>query len=285
MMVKRLLECGFCELILEMEQVSNWFINARVRLWKPMVEEMYLEEMKEHELNGSEEKSSKSGEDPAMKNSTPREKHPTSEIESKSFSSKQDVSKSQNNSMASTSPSTSPIGGRNVKNQFSFIGSSTQGSPKKARNHEILPSPNRASSMNMDVKMNEGNNEQQVSMDERQSRDGYSFMGSQTNFTSGFGQYPMEEIGRFDAEQFTPRFSGNGVSLTLGLPHCDTLSGTHQTFLPNQNIQLGRGLDIGQPNQFGVLNNSSSHSSAAYESLNMQNPKRFAAQLVLDFVA
>ncbi|GAB4857417.1 hypothetical protein Ancab_015326 [Ancistrocladus abbreviatus] len=28
-------------------QVSNWFINARVRLWKPMVEEMYLEEAKE----------------------------------------------------------------------------------------------------------------------------------------------------------------------------------------------------------------------------------------------
>ncbi|KAL1544037.1 BEL1-like homeodomain protein 1 [Salvia divinorum] len=25
-------------------QVSNWFINARVRLWKPMVEEMYLHE-------------------------------------------------------------------------------------------------------------------------------------------------------------------------------------------------------------------------------------------------
>ncbi|KAL8254386.1 hypothetical protein R6Q59_032607 [Mikania micrantha] len=24
-------------------QVSNWFINARVRLWKPMIEEMYLE--------------------------------------------------------------------------------------------------------------------------------------------------------------------------------------------------------------------------------------------------
>ncbi|KAM3409143.1 hypothetical protein ACQJBY_001867 [Aegilops geniculata] len=30
-------------------QVSNWFINARVRLWKPMVEEMYAEEMKDKE--------------------------------------------------------------------------------------------------------------------------------------------------------------------------------------------------------------------------------------------
>ncbi|KAI4315450.1 hypothetical protein L6164_028258 [Bauhinia variegata] len=36
---------------LSRSQVSNWFINARVRLWKPMVEEMYLEEVKERENN------------------------------------------------------------------------------------------------------------------------------------------------------------------------------------------------------------------------------------------
>ncbi|KAL1569096.1 homeobox protein BEL1 [Salvia divinorum] len=34
---------------LSRSQVSNWFINARVRLWKPMVEEMYLEDQKEGE--------------------------------------------------------------------------------------------------------------------------------------------------------------------------------------------------------------------------------------------
>ncbi|CAA2994207.1 homeobox BEL1 homolog [Olea europaea subsp. europaea] len=34
---------------LSRSQVSNWFINARVRLWKPMVEQMYLEELKEKE--------------------------------------------------------------------------------------------------------------------------------------------------------------------------------------------------------------------------------------------
>ncbi|XP_050267562.1 BEL1-like homeodomain protein 7 isoform X1 [Quercus robur] len=32
-------------------QVANWFINARVRLWKPMVEEMYKEEFAESEMN------------------------------------------------------------------------------------------------------------------------------------------------------------------------------------------------------------------------------------------
>lgn len=37
---------------LSRSQVSNWFINARVRLWKPMVEEMYLEDQKEGDGGG-----------------------------------------------------------------------------------------------------------------------------------------------------------------------------------------------------------------------------------------
>ncbi|KAI4300551.1 hypothetical protein L6164_033918 [Bauhinia variegata] len=275
-------------------QVSNWFINARVRLWKPMVEEMYLEEMKEHEQNGSEDKTSKSSEDPTTKSAASQDKGAGTDTEARSFNSKQEVGANHNASTISISePSTSPAG-RNARNHsgFSFIGSSelegiTQGSPKKPRNHDILQSPSSVPSINMDVKPNEANTEHLSTKfgDERQSRDGYSFMSNQTNFIGGFGQYPIGEIGRFDAEQFTPRFSGNGVSLTLGLPHCDSLSGTHQTFLPNQNIQLGRRLDIGEPNEFGAINTSTPHSSAAFENINMQNPKRFAAQLLPDFVA
>ncbi|CAN1255840.1 BEL1-like homeodomain protein 6 [Linum perenne] len=34
-------------------QVSNWFINARVRLWKPMVEEMYKEETGDAEMDSN----------------------------------------------------------------------------------------------------------------------------------------------------------------------------------------------------------------------------------------
>ncbi|KAG1354662.1 homeobox protein BEL1 [Cocos nucifera] len=40
---------------LSRSQVSNWFINARVRLWKPMVEEMYLEEIKEQDKQTAQE--------------------------------------------------------------------------------------------------------------------------------------------------------------------------------------------------------------------------------------
>ncbi|XP_076961145.1 homeobox protein BEL1 homolog, partial [Bidens hawaiensis] len=39
---------------LSKSQVSNWFINARVRLWKPMVEEMYMEETKDNNNNNHE---------------------------------------------------------------------------------------------------------------------------------------------------------------------------------------------------------------------------------------
>ncbi|XP_022742241.1 BEL1-like homeodomain protein 1 [Durio zibethinus] len=259
-------------------QVSNWFINARVRLWKPMVEEMYLEEIKEQEEHGSEDKTSKNqnNEDSASKSTAP-EKSPA-ENQAKSFSSKQDNSTNQN---ASSMP-TSPLAG-NIRNQsgFSLIGSSelegiTQGSPKKPRSIELLQSPTSVPSINMDIKRSEASNE--VSM--KFGKDGYSFMG-------GFGQCPIGEIGRFDAEQFAPRFSGNSVSLTLGLPHCENLSlcGTHRTFLPNQSMQMGRRLDVGEPNEFGDISPSTPHSSAAYENINIQNRKRFGAQLLPDFVA
>ncbi|XVE96289.1 hypothetical protein REPUB_Repub02eG0208300 [Reevesia pubescens] len=271
-------------------QVSNWFINARVRLWKPMVEEMYMEEIKEQEQNGSEDKTSKSqNNDDSASKSTALEKSPA-ENQAKIFNSKQDNLINQNaSSMSISTASTSPFAG-NVRNQsgFSFIGSSelegiTQGSPKKPRSTELLQSPTSVPSINMDIKQSESTNEVSLKF----GKDGYSFMGTNTNFMGGFGQYPIGEIGRFDEEQFAPRFSGNGVSLTLGLPHCEnlSLSGTHQTFLPNQSMQMGRRLDIGEPNEFGAINPSTPHSSAAYENINIQNRKRFAAQLLPDFVA
>ncbi|KAK4490996.1 hypothetical protein RD792_001717 [Penstemon davidsonii] len=40
---------------LSRSQVSNWFINARVRLWKPMIEEMYAEMNRRKALQNNEE--------------------------------------------------------------------------------------------------------------------------------------------------------------------------------------------------------------------------------------
>ncbi|KAG8648723.1 BEL1-like homeodomain protein 1 [Manihot esculenta] len=278
-------------------QVSNWFINARVRLWKPMVEEMYMEEMKEHERNGSEDKTSKSEQnESSASKSVLHEKGSVNENQTKNFKSLDSSSNQNPPAISISTASTSPVS-RNLRNHsgFSLIGSSElegitqQASPKRHRSTELIQSPTSVPSINMDVKPGETNNEQ-ISMkfgNERQSRDGYSFIGSQTNFIGGFGQYPIGELGRFDTEQFTPRFSGNAVSLTLGLPHCEnlSLSGTHQNFLANQNIPLGRRVEIGELNDFGGINTSTPHSSSAYESINIQNPKRFAAQLLPDFVA
>ncbi|XP_013630391.1 PREDICTED: LOW QUALITY PROTEIN: BEL1-like homeodomain protein 2 [Brassica oleracea var. oleracea] len=52
---------------LSRNQVSNWFINARVRLWKPMVEEMYQQESKELEENEQDQETINSNSDKSTK--------------------------------------------------------------------------------------------------------------------------------------------------------------------------------------------------------------------------
>ncbi|GJV97465.1 BEL1-like homeodomain protein 1 [Tanacetum coccineum] len=117
---------------------------------------------------------------------------------------------------------------------------------------------------------------------------GFTLMGNPTDFMGSLGGYQIGEIGRFNPEQFHPQYSGNGVSLTLGLPHGDNLSmsGGHQSFLPNQNIHLSRGVELGESNEFDSMNQQpSSHSAAMYETMNIQNQKRFGSQPLPDFVA
>ncbi|KAL2252321.1 UNVERIFIED_CONTAM: BEL1-like homeodomain protein 2 [Sesamum indicum] len=61
---------------LSRNQVSNWFINARVRLWKPMVEEMYQQEAKEDTEQRERDQSSTST-GPAHNAQTPTPPHPS----------------------------------------------------------------------------------------------------------------------------------------------------------------------------------------------------------------
>ncbi|CAI9766404.1 unnamed protein product [Fraxinus pennsylvanica] len=265
-------------------QVSNWFINARVRLWKPMVEEMYTEEMKEHEKNGSEEKTSKGGkneESTSKSKVAPQENCPGNENQNKNFIAKEDNPINQSISTSSTSPTDETF--RNNQSGFNLIGTSeiesiTRGSRKKPRS-SVVPSAN------MDSNSTEANNDQMAMkfINEGQSRDGFTLMGAPTNLIGGFGLYPMGEIGRFGTEQFQAPYSGNGtVSLTLGLPHCENLSGTHQTFLPNHSI---RGVEIQQTNEFNGTNTpTSAHSTSIFGNINTQDRKRFAEQLFPDFV-
>ncbi|KAE8691739.1 BEL1-like homeodomain protein 3 [Hibiscus syriacus] len=256
-------------------QVSNWFINARVRLWKPMVEEMYLEEVKEQEKNGSEPNPNETGQKEFGSTSNVRQ-------ENISFMMEQVKTQSQTQNSINVPPtdqfsnSISPMGGASYLPQtaFNLIGLSdldgaAQRSPKKARGtvNDLQNSP--SSILSMDMEMKQG--------DERLPKDSYSFPGG------GFATYgdAMGDMGRFDPNQLTPRFHGNSVSLTLGLPHCENVSpsGNH-----HQNIQIGRRLELGTAeSDFCSSNNAqqASHSTT----FEMQNRKRFAEQLLPDFVA
>uniref|UniRef100_A0A5B7ANF2 Putative BEL1-like homeodomain protein 1 n=1 Tax=Davidia involucrata TaxID=16924 RepID=A0A5B7ANF2_DAVIN len=269
-------------------QVSNWFINARVRLWKPMVEEMYMEELKDQEKNGSEENGSKT--------------EPNKESGSKStapLESKQEKSTNQNASppeISNLTVSTSPHRGSfQAQPGFSLIGSSemegiVQRSPKKLRSSDMMNSPSSILSMDMELKPGEagkGINNDKFGI-EKQPRDSYPLIGG-TSHGNGFGAYPIGELGRFNPEHLATRFHGNGVSLTLGLPHCDnlSLSGTQQSYISNQNFQLGSRLELGSVDAHynGINAAQPSHSGVGYEDISIQNRKRFAAQLLPDFVA
>ncbi|CAM8968730.1 unnamed protein product [Rhodiola kirilowii] len=207
-------------------QVSNWFINARVRLWKPMVEEMYNEEVKEQENHGSA-----GNDNEAFASKMPSDKNQKTSFKNASQETYKNVTAKPN--------SVSPSRLRNQTTGFSLIESSElegipqMSSPKRQRiNDQMLLHPTGSFQSNMEMNSDNASNDQHVLVKfgiERQARDDYSLMAAgPANFIGGFGSYPMEEIGRFDTNQYQPRFSGNGVSLTLGL------TDTPQSFPPNQ---------------------------------------------------
>ncbi|KAF9675237.1 hypothetical protein SADUNF_Sadunf09G0011200 [Salix dunnii] len=273
-------------------QVSNWFINARVRLWKPMVEEMYVEEIKEQDRTGSEEKI-----DSGSHSSAPGESSSLQMDQHKGVLHSKQLKKPSNQNASPVKfsyPTISMTMGAPLQQQagFTLIGPAemegiSRRSPKKPSS-EMQNPPSSILSMDMDVK--QGETSREISVDfggERLIKDGYPLITS----SGGFGAYPMGDLGRFNLEQLTPRFSANGVSLTLGLPHGENLSlpGTEQNYLSNQNIQLGgRRLEIGsgtEPDFSGINTSQNSHSSSGFESIDIQNRKRFPAQLLPDFVA
>ncbi|KAJ4826817.1 hypothetical protein Tsubulata_016038 [Turnera subulata] len=287
-------------------QVSNWFINARVRLWKPMVEEMYLEEIKEHEKNGSEENTSQNENKDSGSNSSALGESSRIKMDRLAgFQSKHDKSNQQQQNAPATATefsnatvSMSNIGGV-IQPQagFTLIRSSemealAQRSAKKQMNGDMENSPSSILSMDMDMKQGETAREMiSVSFGgERLTKDGYPLITSTPNHGGAFGAYPMGDLARINADQLTPRYGGNAVSLTLGLPHNENLSlpGAQQSYLPNQNIQLGRRLESmggGEPEFHRIETPQNSHSSSGFESIDIQNRKRFPAQLLPDFVA
>ncbi|CAJ2654769.1 unnamed protein product [Trifolium pratense] len=232
-------------------QVSNWFINARVRLWKPMVEEMYLEETKEQEKNNNDSNdntniSKESSKELWSANTTTQDSTPTKLDQINILHSKTESFNNQN-----TSPT------------------------------EISNSHNSLSTSNTKFDVDQTNHD----------KNEYPLMsGNENHHGDGYGTFSMEDIGRFNvSDQLAPRFHGNGVSLTLGLPHNENLpfSSTQHGFL-SQDLHMGGRIEMGEnENEFCAINTTppSSHSGTSYESIDIQNRKRYAAaQLLRNFV-
>ncbi|POO01357.1 Homeodomain transcription factor [Trema orientale] len=215
-------------------QVSNWFINARVRLWKPMVEEMYMEETKDQDQLKGTSTTSQSGDDTNKRKANGESSSAAANSTADHRTTVFQYSKSDHHinhstdQISNSSFSTSPVGG------------SFQESAKKPRStttsSQVQNSPSSILSMehNRDINPHHtfGRSERQIS-----------------TYQVGFGQYPVSDLGRFHStdhhhnhELMAPRsFNGNGVSLTLGLPHCENHSlsseAAPQSFLSNpQNI-------------------------------------------------
>lgn len=262
-------------------QVSNWFINARVRLWKPMVEEMYLEEIKEQEQNGNSQDMIRGGGSDHHHHQNNNNNHTHNDPQ---YSKTENLMNNNPSHSSISSSSILGIGSTTASGGFNLV-------PPSSDNNILLSTPKKPRTNTITTAVTTTNNNAVVpenpSSESMLLRD-IDIVNSNT--------YPVGEIGStFNSELLTPRFHANGVSLTLALPHnnSDHLSlSPNQTnyhhLSSNQNLHLGRSsrLDITNhhpgPPDFSDVNPAA---PPAYDHVDMQTTKRFAAQLLPDFVA
>ncbi|KAL5056314.1 hypothetical protein RYX36_036996 [Vicia faba] len=216
-----------------------------------MVEEMYMEEIKEQdENNGSKNNPNTSKE-------------------------------STNATQESSATKVDQINMLNSKTE-SFNNQNTSPTKISHSNNLISLSP-------MEMKSNRESNTK-FEFERNLDKNGYPLLSENENQGGGYGSiFSMEDIGRYNvSEQLAPRFHGNGVSLTLGLPHNENLplSSTQHGFL-SHSMHMGGRIEMREnENEFCGINTTppSSHSGTSYESVDIQNKKRFATQLLRNFV-
>ncbi|XP_062076842.1 BEL1-like homeodomain protein 6 [Humulus lupulus] len=238
-------------------QVSNWFINARVRLWKPMVEEMYKEEIGDAEMD-----SNSSSENAAAK------------------ATKGDIMTSEDRG-EDLQQSASSTGTERCSTGH-FMDSKTDhipdvemaGSVGSATFHHSLTRREVDAEGEYGL-MKQRREEQRPGMDDCSSVFPHGIVqsdGGSERFMAAAAAYHMSELGRFG--------SGTGVSLTLGLQHCDGGSipmngGTHHGFVAM------RGDDLYNP-----AASSMGAEAADFECINSgnQQPRYASSHLLHDFV-
>ncbi|XP_031487554.1 BEL1-like homeodomain protein 6 isoform X1 [Nymphaea colorata] len=191
---------------LSRSQVSNWFINARVRLWKPMVEEMYKEEIGEAEADSNS----------------------SSENAAKDDDSKRDPKETELQGNRQTTADKN-LASENRGLKTNFILDTELASADELNNspHVVEDSSNYGNTKFRD----------QRSRTDQCNPLQDALLHSDTG--ERFISYQMAGLGRLENDSYTAKGRANGgVSLTLGLQHCDggqlAVSSEPQTFVATQ---------------------------------------------------
>lgn len=263
-------------------QVSNWFINARVRLWKPMVEEMYSEEMKNQEEDGNNESNKETG---SKKSTTQKENNNNNgvvkmdhhQLNTVVLNSKQEKSILMQDASAaeisSSSVTLSPTGSSPQGRAAGFglvcalnmaEGNGEKDQQKRLRSSttEIQTSPSSILSMDMEMKFGDTRKGyvNKFGNESRQTKENFMSLMAASNSNNtgahgnGFGAFTMGDLSQFNPEHLTTgtTFHGNGVSLTLGLPPSENLQplsagniNQHNFLSDHQNMDIGSRLEMG----------------------------------------
>ncbi|KAE8698669.1 BEL1-like homeodomain protein 7 [Hibiscus syriacus] len=231
-------------------QVSNWFINARVRLWKPMVEEMYKEEFADAEMNSN---SSSDNAVKATKGDTMTSKDRGEDLQQSGGSSAIERH-SNGHLMDSKSDNVHDVGISGSTPGASFL-NVTCG---EAETEYVLQKPREEHRLTM------GNSN---IPDESVHLDGgsHQFMAATA--------YNVSELGRFG--------SGSGVSLTLGLQHYEDGSISMTDGSHHQNFIAMRGDEM-----YNQITTSVGAETADFECINPGNRQQgfSSSQMLRDFV-
>ncbi|XP_051180019.1 BEL1-like homeodomain protein 1 [Lolium perenne] len=272
-------------------QVSNWFINARVRLWKPMVEEMYLEETKEKQEGGAANADEAGRSGPSGKadvndgaNETPRSMARASAVGTEGGSKLDGGGAVHASLLGLTGDHRVPMGfydaeededeglqGRGFKKARAANVEQQQQQPPPSYDVAALHHAQAAAAAAARQQHDEVSH-RELLMKFMESGAGARDHHQQDDVDGGGGGYSLfapSPYGQFGSDQAPFAYAGQhgGVSLTLGLPH----GAGDQT----ASFLMGGGSSNGADN---------GGATAGYD-MNMQTTKSFAAQLMGDYVA
>lgn len=253
-------------------QVSNWFINARVRLWKPMVEEMYLEEAKEGKMdscpktgqNSSGEK--ERGERSTATNNSEENKSGGGSDSPCNVSEEEAAAAAA--SLKPSDPQTETFDAMKLQQIHSSQDDMKSLDMALIRESQTLSAMNAANSQG-GMKFDLATSYRKLEEDDQKGI--YNTNKSQethdTDMTLDFSSYNIttpNTMGTYSHEELNPRsFANGGVSLTLGLHHSGGIPFPMSDDKYDNNMYFPR--DDACSNQYGMIENEGNHGNGFME--------------------